>query len=41
MQPNITLTKQTRDFLALLWRGGKWAYFWTADEQKDVHQRSR
>lgn len=31
---NVTLTDQTRAFLSLLWRGGKWAYYWTADEQK-------
>ncbi len=34
MQPHITLDDQTRAFLSLLWRGGKFAYFWTADEQK-------
>jgi hypothetical protein len=32
MQPHITLDDQTRAFLSLLWRGGKFAYFWTADE---------
>lgn len=34
MQHSITLDDQTRAFLSLLWRGGKFAYFWTADEQK-------
>ncbi len=37
MQPHITLDDQTRAFLGLLWRGGKWAYFWTADESKTYH----
>jgi hypothetical protein len=38
MQPNITLDDQTKQFLSLLWRGGKWAYYWTADEVENLHQ---
>jgi hypothetical protein len=31
---HITLDDRTRAFLSAIWRGGRWSYFWTADEQK-------